>query len=87
VIDVAGVAIHRSTDVPGAAENFVEYLLGAEAQQYFAQETHEYPVSAGVAAAGDLPPLNSLDPPLIDLSDLGDLQGTLDLLRGSGAIP
>jgi iron(III) transport system substrate-binding protein len=87
VIDVAGVAIHRSTGVQEAAENFVEYMLGAEAQRYFAQATHEYPVSAGVPPAGDLPPLSSLDPPQLDLSDLGDLQGTLDLLRETGVIP
>lgn len=87
VIDVAGVAIHKSSNVRSAAEDFVEYMLGTEAQQYFAQQTHEYPVSAGVPPAGDLPPLSSLDPPQIDLDNLSDLQGTLDLLRETGVIP
>jgi iron(III) transport system substrate-binding protein len=87
VIDVAGVAIHQSTDARGAAEAFVEYMLSAEAQQYFAQETHEYPLSAGVQPAGDLPPLTSLNPPAIDLSDLSDLEGTLNLLREADVIP
>ena len=87
VIDVAGVAIHQSTDVRGAAEDFVEYMLSVEAQQYFAQETHEYPLSAGVQPSGDLPPLSSLDPPPINLSDLSDLEGTLNLLREADVIP
>jgi iron(III) transport system substrate-binding protein len=87
VIDVAGVAIHQSSDVRGGAEDFVEYMLSAEAQQYFAQETHEYPLSAGVEPSGDLPALSSLDPPQIDLSDLSDLEGTLSMLREAGVIP
>jgi iron(III) transport system substrate-binding protein len=87
VIDVAGVAIHQSTDVRGEAEDFVEYMLSVEAQQYFAQETHEYPLSAGVQPSGDLPPLSSLDPPPINLSDLSDLEGTLNLLREADVIP
>lgn len=87
VVDVAGVAVHRSSDAQGAAEDFVEYLLSTEAQQYFAQETHEYPLSAGVPPSGDLPPLESLDPPAVDLSDLSDLEGTLRLLREADVIP
>jgi iron(III) transport system substrate-binding protein len=87
VIDVAGVAIHQATDATEAAEGFVEYMLGVKAQEYFSQETHEYPLSAGVEPTGDLPPLNSLDPPGIDLNELSDLQGTLNLLRETGIIP
>jgi iron(III) transport system substrate-binding protein len=62
-------------------------MLGVKAQEYFSQETHEYPLSAGVEPTGDLPPLNSLDPPGIDLNELSDLQGTLNLLRETGIIP
>lgn len=87
VIDVAGVAIPQSTDMRETAEGFVEYMLGVEAQQYFAQETHEYPLSAGVPPAGDLPPLSSLDPPNIDPGELSELEGTLRLLRETGVIP
>jgi iron(III) transport system substrate-binding protein len=87
VIDVAGVAIPQSTDMREAAERFVEYMLDVEAQQYFAQETHEYPLSAGVLPAGDLPPLSSLDPPNIDPGELSELESTLRLLRETGIIP
>ena len=87
VVDVAGVAIHQSSDLREAAEGFVEYMLDVEAQQYFAQETHEYPLSAGVPPAGDLPPLSSLDPPAIDPTELSELESTLRLLRETGVIP
>jgi len=86
-IDVAGVAIHQSTGSRKAAENFIEYMLDVAAQQYFAQETHEYPLSAGVAPSGDLPQLSDLDPPHINLADLSDLEGTIALLRDTGVIP
>ncbi|MDA0734610.1 MAG: iron ABC transporter substrate-binding protein [Chloroflexi bacterium] len=86
-IDVAGVAIHQSTGSGNAAEDFVAYMLDVAAQQYFAQETQEYPLSAGVSPSGDLPPLSELDPPHIDLADLSDLEGTIALLRDTGVIP
>jgi iron(III) transport system substrate-binding protein len=87
VVDVAGVAIHQSTDLRETAESFVAYMLDVEAQQYFAQETHEYPLSAGVPPAGDLPPLDSLDPPAINPADLSELESTQRLLREAGIIP
>jgi iron(III) transport system substrate-binding protein len=87
VIDVAGVAVLHSSDTQEVAEQFVEYMLDVEAQQYFAQQTHEYPVSAGVPPAGDLPPLSSLDPPSIDLAELSEMESTIRLLRETGIIP
>jgi iron(III) transport system substrate-binding protein len=87
VIDVTGVAIHPSADSRKAAEDFVGYMLDTAAQQYFAQQTHEYPLSAGVSPSGDLPPMSELDPPHIDLAGLSDLEGTIALLRDAGVIP
>jgi iron(III) transport system substrate-binding protein len=87
VVDVAGVAIPQSTELREAAEGFVAYMLDVEAQQYFAQQTHEYPLSAGVPPTGDLPPLSSLDPPTIDPADLSELESTQRLLREAGIIP
>ena len=69
------------------AERFIEYLLSEPAQKYFASETKEYPLAAGVEPEGDLPPLDSLDPPQVDLGSLSDLQGTLSMLRELGILP
>jgi iron(III) transport system substrate-binding protein len=67
------------------AERFVEFLLSRDAQEYFAAETLEYPLAAGVQPAVDLPALDSLEAPAVDLSDLGGgLARTRELIRESG---
>ena len=84
---VAGVGILDASENKDIAVEFVDFLLSAPAQTYFAQEIKEYPVSAGVEPAGDLPPMASLDPPDVDLGNLNDLEGTLELLRETGVLP
>jgi iron(III) transport system substrate-binding protein len=67
------------------AERFVQFLLSPESQRYFAEETFEYPLLPGVEPATDLPDLDSLASPKIDLSTLGGgLQRTRELIRDSG---
>jgi iron(III) transport system substrate-binding protein len=46
-----------------AAERFVRFLLGREAQRYFADETKEYPLAAGVRPDPALTPLSEIDAP------------------------
>lgn len=84
---VAGAGILDSSENSEAAEEFIDYLLSEAAQRYFADETNEYPLTAGVEPSGELPSLDSLDPPDVDLGSLSDLQGTLDLLRDTGVLP
>lgn len=83
LINVAGVAILNTTKRPKIAQRFVEFLLGTEAQQYFATETAEYPLTTAVKAQGDLRPLAEIrrQTPNIDLSNLRDLEATLELLQ------
>ena len=50
-------------------------------------QTFEYPVIDGVATNHLLTPLDEIAAPGIDMSQLGDLEGTLDLLREVGALP
>ena len=84
---VAGVGILDASENKDIAVEFLNFLLGAPAQTYFAQEIKEYPVSAGVQPVGDLPPMESLDPPDVDLGNLNDLEGTLELLRETDVLP
>jgi len=84
---VTGAAILKTADNSTQAERFLEYLLSADAQKYFAEETYEYPLIDGVPHAELLPELVSPKPPDIDVSDLGDLAATQDLLREVGASP
>ncbi len=86
LINVAGAAILKSTDQPFDALALVDYLLSDAAQEYFAQATYEYPLVATVDPSVDLPALADIETPEIDLSDLADLQGTLELIEESGAL-
>ena len=89
LVNVAGAGIVASTDTPRLAERFVRFLVSEEGQRYFAAETAEYPVAAGVEAEEEgLPPLESLRGPGVELGDFGDeLERTLELLRETGLTP
>ncbi len=87
VVLVAGAGILESSDDVAAAEQFIEFLLSADAQQYFSDETFEFPLIEGVEPQPGLPRLEDVEVPDLDLSSLSDLEGTLDLLREVGVIP
>ncbi|HUF54889.1 MAG TPA: iron ABC transporter substrate-binding protein [Dehalococcoidia bacterium] len=87
LINIAGASILESSGNKAAAEEFIRYMLSTEGQQYFADETFEYPLIDGVETHPDLVPLAQIQPPDIDLSDLEDLEGTLDLMREAGVLP
>ena len=86
LVNVAGVGQLAGSDQPDEAAALVDFLLSSPAQQYFAESTFEYPLIDGVEADARLPELASLETPDLDLADLADLQGTVDLLRDVGAI-
>jgi iron(III) transport system substrate-binding protein len=86
LVNVAGVGILESADQADAAQAFVDFLLAEEAQTYFAEETKEYPLAAGVEPDAELPALDEIGTPEIDLSDLSDLEGTLQLLQDVGIL-
>ena len=86
LINIAGAAILESSDQPELALELVNYLLSDAAQEYFAQTTYEYPLVATVDPSVDLPALADIEAPEIDLSDLADLQGTLEMIEASGAL-
>lgn len=84
-VNVAGVGILRGTKKSGDAQKFVEYMLGRTAQEYFRDETSEYPLAAGVEALPELPRLTDLKTIDVPLSRLGgDLQASLNLLKEVG---
>lgn len=86
LVNVAGAGIVKGTDRQAAAENFVEFLLSDETQEYFADETKEYPLVAGVKQDSTLIPLDQIQQPDIDLNNLDDLKGSLELIEQSGAL-
>lgn len=89
LIMVSGVGILQTAPNAANAQRFVEFLLSAPAQQYFATQTNEYPVGEGIRAAPGLPPLADIDAMAVDinLSDLNDLPGTARMLSELGVLP
>ncbi len=86
MVNVAGVGILDTAEESEAALTFVRYLLSDAAEQYFADETVEYPLAGTVQIDERLTPLSQINTPDIDLSDLADLEGTLQLLQEVGAL-
>jgi iron(III) transport system substrate-binding protein len=69
----AGAGILAGTDQSEAARQFVEFLLSDQAQTYFANETFEFPLIAGIEPAAGLPSIDDINTPEIDLSELADV--------------
>jgi iron(III) transport system substrate-binding protein len=86
IINIAGAGIIAGSENVAAAEQFINYLLSDEGQQYFATQTVEYPLAGNVEIDPTLKPLDEIAAPDLDLSNLEDLQGTLTLLQETGAI-
>jgi iron(III) transport system substrate-binding protein len=87
VVLVAGAGVLGSSQNREAAGKFLEFMLSPVAQQYFADQTYEFPLIEGAAPAPALPSLTALNRPDVDLSRLSDVRGTQAMLREAGAIP
>jgi iron(III) transport system substrate-binding protein len=82
---VTAAAIVEGTDQSEDAEALVEFLLSEDAQEYFAEETFEYPLASGVEPVEALPALQDINPTRVDLSELGGgLETTTEMIDASG---
>lgn len=80
----AGVGVIHESD---AATAFVEFLLSEASQEFFATETFEYPLIAGVEAPDGLPAIDSLPVPDISLGDLwSQLERATELVAEAGLV-
>jgi iron(III) transport system substrate-binding protein len=87
LLNVAGAGVLSTSQRKDTATQFIAFLLSNEAQQYFAGETDEYPlVGQNIQTNPAVKPLSEIASPDIDLSNLNDLQGTLELLQRVGAL-
>lgn len=86
LINIAGAGILATSDQPELAEQFIAFLLSPVAQQYFASQTFEYPVLEGIIVNPRLTDLETIESPEFDLSNLDDLQTTLEMIEASGAL-
>lgn len=86
LVNTAGVGVLESSEDTEAAEQFIAFLLD-EGQTYFPETVWEYPVVEGFEPSEDLIPLEEIDSPDIDLSDLGgSLEPALNLMAEVGML-
>lgn len=86
LINASGALVLGSSDNQDLAATLIAHLLTVEVQQFLADEAYEYPLVESVDPPGDLPAIEALDPPPFDLTNLGDVQATLDMLRSVGVL-
>lgn len=86
LVNVAGVGILKTTDHRLEARKLVSFLLSKTAQDYFVEQTKEYALVPGSQTLADVPPLEDLTAAKVDLADLDDLNGTLELLEKTGTL-
>lgn len=87
LVNAAGVGILSSSDASAEAAQLVDFLTGDEGQTYFAEQTFEYPVLPDYDPSEDLPSLEEIESPEVDLSDLGDsIEPALRLLAEVGLL-
>ena len=86
LVNATAVAITAKGEDNPAALEFVEFLLSEEGQTYFVDETSEYPLVEGIDDPADLPALEELAGPRLDLADLDSLEVTIALLTDKGLL-
>lgn len=86
MVNVTGVGILTPAQLDQDAIDFVEYMVSEAGQNYFVEQTYEYPLVDGIDAPADLPELESLVNPELDLSDLESLEETQELLTRFGLL-
>jgi len=85
LVNVAGVGILKTSESEEDALRFARFLVAKRSQQFFADETSEYPLVEGVQRRGELPPLDAVIGPQVELGRLGEqLRSTLKLLDEVG---
>jgi iron(III) transport system substrate-binding protein len=84
---VSPIGIMSTAKNKDNAQQFVDFMISAVAQNYFVNSTREYPLIDGVKQHPMLTPLADITKANISLSDLSDIQGSVKLLQEAGALP
>ena len=84
LLNVAGTGILTHTSAVAQAEALVAGLLSEWSQRYFANTLLEFPLVVGIDPPADLPRLEELDPPEIDLDTLADVDESIEMLTNLG---
>jgi iron(III) transport system substrate-binding protein len=84
---ISGVAQLKTSERSEQADAFIRFLLSESSQKFFASETYEYPLLAGVAGPAGEPALTDLVPAPFAIAELGkQLSTTLALIEQAGLV-
>ncbi len=72
-VNISGAGVARYAPNKAQAVQLLEYMTGADAQQWYAQTNHEYPVRAGVKASAMLQGFGEFKADQLQLDKLGEL--------------
>ncbi|MEJ8281646.1 extracellular solute-binding protein [Pseudonocardia spirodelae] len=86
LVNVTGAGVLTGAADSAEAAELLRFLVSPAAQEYFARETGEYPLVAGVAGPEGMPALAELRAPQLDLADLADLDATTRLMTQVGLL-
>ena len=85
-VSISGAGILASSEHQEAAEEFVTWLTGTEAQQAMAESyALEYPLNPDASLNPDVKPFDELEPPQVDVASLNGPQVT-DLMTAAGLL-
>jgi iron(III) transport system substrate-binding protein len=86
LINVSGAGVLKTSSKQKAAQDLINYLTSTAAQQKFVKDTHEYSLLDGALAPSELPALDKIGAPSIDLKTLSNIKATQDLLIQVGLL-
>ena len=85
VLLATGTGVISNTERPEQAESLVRFLLGPQAQEFFTNETFEYPLAIDIEPAQGQVPLAEVSATEVDFDKLaGGFRKTLEMINGSG---
>ncbi len=85
-VSISGAGMLASSEHQDAAEEFITWLTGTEAQQAMAESyALEYPLNPDASLNPDVKPFDELDPPQVDVASLNGPQVT-DLMTEAGLL-
>lgn len=86
LINVSGAGVLASSKKIAAAEDLINFLTSASTQAKFVSDTHEYSLIPGAAAPAEVPALDQIGAPTVDLAALKNIKATQDLLIEVGLL-
>lgn len=87
LVNVSGAGALESSGDPELAQEFLAYLVSEEGQSAMTHSGDwEYPLNSAVAPPAGLKPFDSLEPPKVSPSDLGDGSAPLELMQQVGLL-